>query len=100
MKILVTGSSGIAGAGFKDIAHEYPHMNSVFCVSRDCDLTDFSATQKYFKKLSPDIVIHLAAEGGGIEMSKKYPATLLRENILMTFSILEAARNTKVKKYF
>ena len=98
MKVLVTGSSGVAGQGLKSVASDYPQMDYIFSTSRDCDLTDLSSTKKYFNKIRPDVVIHLAAKSGGIGLSIKHPATLLFENVIMNLSVLEAAKDTGVKK--
>jgi GDP-L-fucose synthase len=50
------------------------------------------------KKHQPDAILHLAAVSGGIGLSMKYPATMLRDNAMMTFNILESARKCNVKK--
>ena len=44
-----------------------------------------------------DIIFHLAAKIGGIVYFHKIPATLLRDNDKMTFSVFEAARENKTK---
>ena len=53
---------------------------------------------KLFKRLNGDSIVHLAAISGGIGFSKSHHASMLRDNILMTFNILEAARINKYKK--
>ena len=50
------------------------------------------------RKCQPDAVIHLAAINLGIGIRTKYPATILRDNTMMTFNILESARDFKIKK--
>lgn len=97
-KILVTGSSAVLGSAFKRIAKDYPDNEFVFLTSRDCDLTNFEDTEECIIKHKPDAIIHLAAVSGGIGLSMKYPATMLRDNAMMGFSILEAARKQGVKK--
>jgi len=96
--ILVTGSSGVLGSAVKAISKEYRDSIFIFLTSRDCDLTDTVQTLRTVEKYSPDAILHLAAVSGGIGLSKKHPASLLRDNVLMTFSILEAARKCSVKK--
>ncbi len=97
-KILVTGGSAVAGSALKSITSEYPGSEFFFISSKDCDLTNRDKTIAYVSGLQPDAIIHLAAISGGIGLSMKYPATLLRDNVLMNFNILEAARLCNVKK--
>ena len=99
-KIVVTGSSGVLGSSFKKKTFLKKNKNYkfIFLNSKNVDLRSQKKTLLYFKKINPDFIIHLAAVSGGIGLSSQYQATLLRDNILMTFNILEAARSTNVKK--
>ena len=97
-KILVTGSSAVLGTAVKAVSKEYPECDFIFLTSQDCDLTDAPETFNTIGKYQPDAILHLAAVSGGIGLSMKYPARMLRDNVLMTFSILEAARKHNVKK--
>ena len=97
-RVLVTGSSGVLGSAFQAVEGEYPDCEFFFDRSNDCDLTDLAATIEHVKTLGPDAIIHLAAVSGGVVLSRNYPATLLRDNVLMTLNILEAARILQIKK--
>lgn len=97
-KVIVTGASGIAGNGFRSIQDEYRQTELIFTTSKDCDLRESSAVFNLIKSHKPDAIIHLAALSGGVGLSTKYPATILRDNILMNFNILEAARMNSVSK--
>ncbi|MBI4394411.1 MAG: NAD-dependent epimerase/dehydratase family protein [Euryarchaeota archaeon] len=97
-KILVTGASGVAGSGLKAIAKEYEENEFTFLASRDCDLTDPQAVDTLFARLRPDAVLHMAAISGGIGLSTKHPATLLRDNVLMNVNVVEAARKYEIEK--
>jgi len=97
-KILVTGGSGLLGTGLKAIAGDYPGREFVFLSSKDCNLTQAEAVLACVAQQKPDAILHFAALSGGIEYSTKYPATLLRDNVLMNFNLLEAARLIGVKK--
>lgn len=97
-KIMVTGAGAVLGTAIRAESRNYPDRQFVFLSSRDCDLTDTVAVEHLFGHQCPDAVIHLAAVSGGIGLSMKYPATLLRDNVLMTFNVLEAARKFKVAK--
>lgn len=51
-----------------------------------------------FGKYSPDVVVHLAANVGGIGKNDRLPATLAYENLLMGLNVLEASRVARVRK--
>lgn len=96
--ILVTGSSAVLGTAIKTVSREYPESHFIFLTSKDCDLTDATQTQRTIERYAPDAIVHLAAVSGGIGLSMKHPASLLRDNVMMTFNILEAARKSGIKK--
>ena len=96
--ILVTGASGVIGGALRDLQAEYPDRVFIFVTSKDCNLTRYDAVKRYIAERNPDAIIHLAAVSGGIELSMKQPATLLRDNLLMNLNIMEAARELMVKK--
>jgi GDP-L-fucose synthase len=97
-RVLVTGSTAVAGNGIKAVQDEFPGKVFIFSSSKDCNLLDKIQTFDFIKKINPDAIIHLAAISGGIGLSINYPATLLRDNILMNFNILEAARICNIGK--
>ena len=88
----------MVGAAFRSISSEYPDREFIFWSSKDCDLTRLDRTQDAMGACQPDAVLHLAAVSGGIGFSSKYPATLLRDNVLMNLNALEAARVHRVSK--
>lgn len=45
-----------------------------------------------------DIIFHLAAKIGGIKYFHKYPATILRDNLLMAINVFESARLANVDR--
>ena len=97
-KIIVTGSSAVLGSAVKSISGDYTESEFIFVSSKECDLTDAKATRDYVEAQAPDAIIHLAAVSGGIGISTKYPARILRDNVQMNFSILDAAVTCKIKK--
>ena len=100
-KIIITGSNGVLGQAFKEkifVKKNKKKYKFVYLNSSICDLRDSKKTMKLFKRLNGDSIVHLAAISGGIGFSKSHHASMLRDNILMTFNILEAARINKYKK--
>jgi len=98
-KILVTGGSAVAGSALKAIHQsEYPDHDFTFIGSKECNLLDQEATIQFVKDLRPDAIIHWAAISGGIGLSMKHPASMLRDNVMLNFNVLEAARLCRVQK--
>ena len=97
-RILVTGGTGLVGYAFEPLRDEYPGVEFVSIGSKVCDLTKLDKVVDYVNSINPDAIIHLAALSGGIQFSSKYPATLLRDNVLMNINVMEASRLCKVKK--
>lgn len=46
-----------------------------------------------------EVVFHLAARVAGIGFNSKHPATMLRDNLAMTLSVLEASRLVEVPRF-
>lgn len=95
-KVLVTGASGLVGQALqKEIVCP---EGWVFLSSKDGDLTKEDVVQGLFEKHQPDIVIHLAANVGGLFKNMNQKATMYEDNLLMNTFILKYARIYKVKK--
>jgi GDP-L-fucose synthase len=97
-RLLVTGVTGVLGSAFPRLAERYPHYEFIFAQRDDLDLTEFPAVVDFLRRGRVDRIMHLAALSGGIEFTKKYPAQILRDNLLMTLNVLEAARFQKLDK--
>lgn len=99
-RIMVTGGSAVAGEGLRTVveAGEYPGREFAFPRSKECNLLDPQAVKTYVEKFKPDAIIHLAAISGGIQLTLDHPASVMRDNVLMNFNIIEAARTLAVPK--
>jgi len=61
-------------------------------------LLDGLATRKFVADWKPDAIVHFAAISGGIQLTLDHPARVMRDNLLMSLHIAEAARLTGVQK--
>lgn len=95
--ILVTGSSGLVGNAFQNIAHKY-NYKFIFSTSKDCDLANYNETLRLFEKTKPNYVIHLAACVGGLYKNMNFKVDMLEKNILINFNVLKCCYETKVDK--
>jgi GDP-L-fucose synthase len=94
--ILVTGAGGVLGSAFKKIKNQkFYFLNN----RKELNLCSQESTNQFFDKNKFDGIIHLSAVSGGLGLSgPKYQATLLRDNTLMLFNILDNAVRKKIKK--
>jgi len=90
--------SGILGATLRQTRGQYPGVEWTFSSRADCDLRDPRACIAYVSRVRPDAILQLAAVSGGIGLSMRQPATMLRDNVLINLSVLEAARQLGIGK--
>tara|TARA_B100000989_G_scaffold298903_1_gene290887 strand:+ start:327 stop:1238 length:912 start_codon:yes stop_codon:yes gene_type:complete len=93
-KILVTGGTGLVGYHLKEVI-----PNAIYLGSKDCDLTNFSLTEKLIQTYKPSVVVHLAARVGGLLDNIKYPADYFDDNILINTNILKACRTNNIRRF-
>jgi len=87
-KVLVTGGYGMVGSA----------MESQIKLSREtCDLTNPRQTNKLFKLIKPDGVIHCAGKVGGIGGNSNYKGEYFHDNLMINTNVIESARKAGVK---
>lgn len=97
MRVLVTGSSGVAAKALQEIQSEFNH-EFIFSNSKICDLRDTQKVDEYFNFIKPEGVINFAAVSGGIGLSGSRNASMFRDNILINVNVFEASRKFGVRK--
>ena len=55
--VLVTGGSGLMGSALRLISGAELKYRFVFMSSRDCDLTDYESTLRYFNAFRPTFTV-------------------------------------------
>ncbi len=98
-KICVTGGAGFLGTWvIKKLIAAGALPGNIFIPRHpEFDLRKFEDCAR--AAASQDLVIHLAAKVGGIGFNQKHPGELLYDNLLMCTHMIEAARQSGVKKY-
>lgn len=98
MKILVTGGTGLVGYGFQNVASNYDY-DFTFLSSKACDLLDYNSTLSWVESQKPDVVIHLAANVGGLFKNMTKKVSMFQDNIEMNNNILKACAACGVKRF-
>ena len=97
-RILITGGSGFLGrVVVKRLEETGAHV--FVCRSKHYDLVDYKACGRLFRYVNPNIVVHLAAYYGGIDINRKYPAKIYFRNLIMGANVIEQCRRWDVEKF-
>jgi GDP-L-fucose synthase len=100
-RIVVTGGAGFLGkAVCRVLAARGVAPERIFVPRRaDYDLTVESAVERLYDDARPDVVIHLAAEVGGIGANMAHPGRFFYANMAMGLHLVEHARRRGLAKF-
>jgi len=98
-RVCVTGGAGFLGRVVCAKLRECGVRDVFVPRRREFDLTNPEAVARLFDAARPDIVIHLAAEVGGIAANQSRPGRFFYANLMMGLNLIEEARRRGIEKF-
>jgi GDP-L-fucose synthase len=98
-KVVVTGGAGFLGRRVVARLREEGAREIIVPRSRDYDLVKFQDAARLLESTRPDIVIHLAAQVGGIGANRENPGKFFYDNLMMGVQLMEISRQVGVEKF-
>jgi GDP-L-fucose synthase len=100
-RVLVTGGSGFLGSHLvAKLQAMQAGAGAIFVPRRkDYDLVSIDDCVRVYEDARPDIVIHLAAQVGGIGANRSNPGKFFYDNLMMGTQLMEVGRQRQVAKF-
>jgi GDP-L-fucose synthase len=97
-RICVTGGDGFLGRRLCHLLAQRGCREPFIPRRQDYDLTDPRAAARMYTDARPDVVIHLAAEVGGIGANQQQPGRFFYANLAMGLHLIEQGRLRSLPK--
>jgi GDP-L-fucose synthase len=98
-RVVVTGGKGFLGRVLCDRLRMRGCEHVLVADLPEYDLTDESAVERMYADLAPQVVIHLAAQVGGIGANLANPGWCFYANMAMALHLIEHARRADIDKF-
>jgi GDP-L-fucose synthase len=98
-RVVVTGGAGFLGHVVVGALRARGVADVLVPRRRDFDLTREHDVERMYATMRPDIVMHLAAEVGGIGANQSNPGRYFYSNMAMALHLIEGARRHSLGKF-
>ena len=99
VRVTVTGGAGFVGRVLCRKLRERGCSRVDVPHRADYDLTHEDAVRRLYDDFAPDVVLHLAAEVGGIGANREHPGRFFYANMAMGLHLVEHARRRGIRKF-
>ena len=96
--VYVAGHRGLVGSAVTSLLHRQGHQDVLTATRQELDLRQQSDVLAWFEKHQPTYVVLVAGTVGGIMANSTRQAEFLYDNLMIHATVIEAARQTEVKK--
>ncbi|MCC3382048.1 GDP-L-fucose synthase family protein [Paenibacillus farraposensis] len=96
--IYVAGHNGLVGSAIVRALEGAGYQHIITRTSRELDLRNKEAVDRFFETEPVDYVFLAAAKVGGILANNEYPADFIRDNLLIQTNVIDAAYRANVSK--
>ena len=98
-KIYVAGHRGMVGSAICRVLTSLGYTNIITFTSKELDLRNQEAVNKFYQENNPDVVIDAAARVGGILANNDFPYQFLMENMQIQNNLIDGALKANVEKF-
>ena len=98
-RVCVTGGAGFLGQVVVRKLKERGAKDIFIPLLEDYDLVDLNDINRLLEDAKPDLIIHLAAQVGGIGANREHPAEFFYNNLMMGVQLMHRAWETGVDKF-
>ena len=98
-RFCVTGGAGFLGKVVTRKLRERGAKEIFIPTIEDYDLTQLDSIQKMLDDSQPDVIIHLAAQVGGIGANREHPGEFFYNNLMMGVQLMHEAWKRSVSKF-
>jgi GDP-L-fucose synthase len=97
-RVVVTGGAGFLGSFVVEKLRARGCKDVFVPRSREYDLVDVEAVRKLYRDARPTLLIHLAAQVGGIGANRDNPGKFFYDNLMMGVQLIEEGRKLGLPK--
>jgi GDP-L-fucose synthase len=98
-RIVVTGGAGFLGQAVCERLRALGAGEVLVPRRAQFDLTTESAVERLYREMKPQVILHLAAEVGGIGANMENPGRYFFANMAMALHLIEGARRHGVERF-
>ena len=97
-KIFISGHNGMVGSAILKYLKKKKYRNIIVKDKKELNLINQAETEKFIKKIKPDIVINAAAKVGGVLSNNNFKGSYIYENLMIQTNIIHSSFKAGVKK--